>query len=677
MPNSSRGSLTVAAVAFCLAVLATVGTCVFDSLEIGGTSYSFVGWSSASKEESYQSCTLTNGAFTIQGASGSLSGDSTLPSGILGFSNLRVENGYIVVNKYFPRNTKFTIKGASGTVAAGKPFVDANTAIYSDQLSIVVVDSTLSWAASQSGQSVVRAPFTIQLSSSLFVLGSTVAQASSVVEVTGPSSISQMSTLAVDYSKCTGCAKGLVYFTDFVRVWDRSMLRLSHSSVKDTVGAPLIGMAQSASASVAVDNSLFVVENVSSPTSNLINTAVIMGTNAQVTLRAVSVKSIGGTMTGSVTAQLLAADDIAQSIPSISVVPDTSCAAACVPTATADPACKCTCGTDMPNTNFCTAMEDPYADYAYLGCSAGCTKCLNESACLKCGPNYEMLPDMTCSLAGLVCADPNCDRCTTYGQCIQCSDGYGLTSTGACVRCTVPGCKTCSANANVCTACLGGSVPVNNVCPCTDANCVSCPSDPGTCTQCKPNYFLTPLFTCSEVPCSIENCMQCDPQNPSRCQKCVAPYEVDSYDGLCRLSDTCAVPNCKKCAAGTSRLCAECDAGYSLAADATSCRNANPQACEVEHCNTCVSGDSTRCTSCDAGYYVSNGKCLAVRSCYVSNCAQCMMLDNTKCSTCMNGYLITSSYRCVSQNVINGAAAPHSLWMAAAVLLASVATYLA
>ncbi|XQJ24392.1 surface antigen-like protein [Leishmania guyanensis] len=317
---------------------------------------------------------------------------------------------------------------------------------------------------------------------------------------------------------------------------------------------------------------------------------------------------------------------------------------------------------------------------------AFCSTCATAAAdtCIKCADGYTTDSKGFCVNQ---CTIQNCDMCYTdnAADCQLCSTESTWSTTG-CLSgtsgCRIGHCTTCLAgDHSTCVACESGYTLSAGYCfsskSCADANCVSCPSDPGTCTQCKPNYFLTPLFTCSEVPCSIENCMQCDPQNPSRCQKCVAPYEVDSYDGLCRLSDTCAVPNCKMCAAGTSRLCAECDAGYSLAADATSCRNANPQACEVEHCNTCVSGDSTRCTSCDAGYYVSNGKCLAVRSCYVSNCAQCMMLDNTKCSTCMNGYLITSSYRCVSQNVINGAAAPHSLWMAAAVLLASVATCLA
>ncbi|KAG5487454.1 hypothetical protein LSCM1_07408 [Leishmania martiniquensis] len=707
MRSSSRDSLAVAAVAACLALLVSVGTCVFDSEELSGASFSFVGWSPASKEESYQSCTLTNGVFTIQGAAGSLSDDFTLPPGILRFSSLSLSNGYIVIDKHFPRKTEITIKGASGTVAAGKPFIDADTAIYSDQLSIVVMDSTFSWAAAQSGQSVVRAPSTIQLSSSLFVLGSTLKHASSAVEVTGPSSISQKSALAVDYAKCTGCAEGLVHFTDFARVWDRSILRISHSSVRGAAGKPLLGMARSGR--MVVDNSLYVVENVSSATSHLIDAAVSMGAGARVTLRAVTVKSIGATMSGSVTAQLVFADDIPQNIPSIAEVPSTGCAAACVPTATADSACTCNCGTDMPYKNFCTAMADPYATYAYLECSPGCTKCFNETACLECGPSYEKLPDMTCSLRTIPCKDPNCNTCTAYGQCTACKDGYGLTSANACVRCSVADCKSCPVDANVCIMCLDGSEPVNNMCPCTDVNCASCPSDTSTCTECKdgyglvdgacvecqeehcvhcdddakkctkcaPSYYLTPLLTCSPVPCNIEHCAKCDPQKPSRCQECAAPYVVDSYDGLCRLSDVCAVPNCKTCKPDTSRLCAECDAGYTLSADATSCNDPTTQPCNVEHCSTCVEGDSTRCAYCDSGYYVSNGKCEAVQACYVSNCAQCMLSDSTRCSTCINGYLLTSSYRCVSQTIVNDVAAPYPLWMAVTVLLTSVLAYLA
>ncbi|GET85622.1 surface antigen-like protein [Leishmania tarentolae] len=665
MRSSNRSSLAVAAVAACLTVLATMVTGLIDSKEIGGTSFTFVGWSSSSKQETYQSCTLTSNAFTIQGASTSLSDDTTLPPGNLQFSQLRVSGGYIVVANYFPRSTSITIKGASGIVHAEKPFIDASSAIYSNRLSIVVTDSDLRWDTAEAHQSVVRAPSFIQLSSALFVIGITVAEASSIVEVVGQSSISQMSVLAVDYTKCTGCAQGLVYFS-FLHLWDRSLLRISHSSVKGADGTPLIGVAQGADTGVKVDKSLFVVENVASPTSNLINAPATIGDGGQLTLRTVTVKNIGGRITGSVKAKLLTADDSAQQIPSTSLVPDTGCADACVPPTTVDADCKCTCSADMPNRNFCTAMNDPYTNYVYLGCSVGCTKCSNETACLECGAGYNLVGTV-CSLIGGECTDPNCKTCTTPGQCTDCHNGYGLTSSNACVRCSVAHCKSCPTNPGTCTMCLSGSEPVGNVCtPCSNANCVSCPggantctqcasgyrlvdgtceqcqvsdclncdNDPSKCTQCAPNYYLNSLSTCSPAACGIKHCTQCDEQTPSRCQHCETPYTVDSYDGLCMLSGTCSVANCTTCQAGTSKVC----------------------------------------TTCDTNYYLTDGKCKAMPDCYVANCAQCMLLDSTKCSTCLRDYTLTTSYICVS--ITSGAATAYSLWVAAAALLVSVATHL-
>ncbi|KPI82436.1 surface antigen-like protein [Leptomonas seymouri] len=80
---------------------------------------------------------------------------------------------------------------------------------------------------------------------------------------------------------------------------------------------------------------------------------------------------------------------------------------------------------------------------------------------------------------------------------------------------------------------------------------------------------------------------------------------------------------------------------------------------------------------CASGYYVLNGQCAPASTCYVANCAQCMLRDGTKCSTCRNGYLLSSTYTCLSQHInVNGATAPHSPWVAAAVLLASAITYL-
>ncbi|KAG5487791.1 hypothetical protein LSCM4_07469 [Leishmania orientalis] len=326
------------------------------------------------------------------------------------------------------------------------------------------------------------------------------------------------------------------------------------------------------------------------------------------------------------------------------------------------------------DTSTCTQCKDGYG--LVKGTCAECEvehcdHCDNDVGnCTKCASSYYLTPLFTCSQ--VPCNIEHCIKCDPKkpSRCQQCAAPYVVDSDANCVSCT--------GDTSTCTQCKDGYGLVKGTCAeCEVEHCDHCDNDVGNCTKCASSYYLTPLFTCSQVPCNIEHCIKCDPKKPSRCQQCAAPYVVDSYDGLCRLSNVCSVPNCKMCRADTSRLCAECDAGYSLSADATSCSDPTTQSCQVEHCNTCVEGDSTRCAYCDTGYYVSNGKCQAVEACYVSKCAQCMLRDSTKCSTCMSGYLLTSSYRCVSQRIVNGVVSPYSLWMTAAVLLASVAASLA
>ncbi|KAG5487453.1 hypothetical protein LSCM1_07407 [Leishmania martiniquensis] len=338
--------------------------------------------------------------------------------------------------------------------------------------------------------------------------------------------------------------------------------------------------------------------------------------------------------------------------------------------------------------SICTKCDDGYitdsdglcvsdcrvqnCDMCYTGDSAECQLCAADNQWSSKG----------CSAATGGCRVGHCTTCAVgdSSTCAACESDYTLTA-GYCMpsrSCTDVNCASCPSDTSTCTECKDGYGLVDGACvECQEEHCVHCDDDAKKCTKCAPSYYLTPLLTCSPVPCNIEHCAKCDPQKPSRCQECAAPYVVDSYDGLCRLSDVCAVPNCKTCKPDTSRLCAECDAGYTLSADATSCNDPTTQPCNVEHCSTCVEGDSTRCAYCDSGYYVSNGKCEAVQACYVSNCAQCMLSDSTRCSTCINGYLLTSSYRCVSQTIVNDVAAPYPLWMAVTVLLTSVLAYLA
>ncbi|KAK7198312.1 surface antigen-like protein [Novymonas esmeraldas] len=706
MRHVSCGRVVAAGALMCIAVFATVGVCV-DSVELAGSVFDFAGWNANSEQGTYSSCTVTNGFFTIRGNPSSLSESPTLPAGAVSITELQLSNGYIVINQFLPANSIITIDHASGRITAGMPLLDASTVDFANGLKIVVSDSTVEWATAQSGQSVVSTPSNIRTSSALFVLGVTATRAASMVAIPNPEiRLGGTSVVAVDYATCTGCTDGLVYFGAATQIWESSMLRISHSRISGAVGTPLIGVAPAVT--VSVTSSLLIVENVSAPQSNLVSGTVSVDSLSTATLRAVTLANIGAQVTGKVTAQLLTAADIAQQIPSIDEKPSSGCAAACVPPAAAGGDCKCVCGANMPHMNFCTAMADPYASYVFKDCSSGCSTCKNETACSQCRAGFQIQQDMTCALIGTDCKVQNCSNCSPQGVCLTCEDGFGLTAAGACVPCGVPGCKNCPVDANICKTCLNGAAPVDNTCACTVPHCVSCPSSAGTCsacaegyglvnnvcercsdpncircdgnvnkcTDCAATYYVTPQGTCAQGSCKIPHCELCDPANPSRCQRCTSPYLVDSYDGLCRLATDCAVPQCKQCVAGTSRKCEKCNDGYDLSSDRTACNTPTPP-CDVQHCQKCVDGDRTRCAYCNTGYYVSQGRCLPVQACYVANCAQCMLSDSAKCSTCMNGYLLTSSYHCVSQRIINGAAAPRALWVAAAVLLASAATYLA
>jgi hypothetical protein len=354
----------------------------------------------------------------------------------------------------------------------------------------------------------------------------------------------------------------------------------------------------------------------------------------------------------------------------------------------------------------CATCVDGYTLDASNNCvstctAANCDLCYAGSTtdCKLCASGYTW-KNSQCVLAS-GCRVGHCTSCegenlsasaskVNEAVCAICDSGY-VVSNGYCMpkqTCTDPHCASCPSSPSQCTTCNAGYGLVNGVCTaCADPHCNHCDNDVNVCTGCALNWFLTRYATCSPVACSLEYCLMCNATNPTRCVQCQSPRIVDVATGRCFLSGNCSVANCEKCSATSASLCETCKAGYLPSTDMKTCSatasststptNSPTGGCRVPNCQTCVASNPDTCQTCNNGYYVSNGQCVLTGSCYVENCAQCMLRDSSKCSTCRNGYLLSSTFTCLSQHVSNGAAAPHSLWVAAAVLLASALTYLA
>lgn len=104
-----------------------------------------------------------------------------------------------------------------------------------------------------------------------------------------------------------------------------------------------------------------------------------------------------------------------------------------------------------------------------------------------------------------LCDISNCQRCnfaTDPIQCSQCQPGYTLSDTGVC-ECGIEYCSVCS-------------------------------EVPGKCSECNIGYILTDGVC--EVPCKVENCLQCVETSGSRCNACQRGYVL--VDGQCNDRDT-------------------------------------------------------------------------------------------------------------------------------------------
>jgi hypothetical protein len=159
------------------------------------------------------------------------------------------------------------------------------------------------------------------------------------------------------------------------------------------------------------------------------------------------------------------------------------------------------------------------------------------------------------------------------------------------LNCKFP-CLSCVDNQPAsCLSCFSGSKLSGNTCM-PDSSCNATSS----CTDCGQvqGYFLLngQCFPCA----SIQNCVQCDSQNPSICSICQDGYFINS--GSC---SSCPA-SCSQCI--STQLCTTCSLGYTLAFDqaqGTCLQCSSP-------CATCIQSTSY-CTSCVDGFTKKGWKC--------------------------------------------------------------------
>lgn len=253
----------------------------------------------------------------------------------------------------------------------------------------------------------------------------------------------------------------------------------------------------------------------------------------------------------------------------------------------------------------------------------GCLTCspLDPNVCYLCfAPTILNKTKSTCDLPQ--CTISNCLICNATGQCTSCKAGYGL-SNSQCQKCSVTGCRSCSASADSCdsNSCMLGYVYYLNpstskgVCqPCSSGCDICSTSDLSACSSCSAGYYaqadssgINRCVTC------FANCKECSSANV--CTKCVTGY-IPSADGSsCTLkcSDSCLT-----CDQSSASKCLSCYAGSVL--------NTTLNKCMVDmSCNATAS-----CLICGDGYVLNAGNCLQCQT-TDPNCLGCSSTDLTVC----------------------------------------------
>lgn len=236
-------------------------------------------------------------------------------------------------------------------------------------------------------------------------------------------------------------------------------------------------------------------------------------------------------------------------------------------------------------------------------CPDNCEYCQgNANVCLSCTPGYGKQNDTESGTVKCAKCPDNCLICENYQMCSRCAEGYNLEKdedgmkTGRCIK--------------------------------IDENCYMYADNGKFCTQCNSNYALKITVTngvaTSECIKCHDSCMECDPENPTKCIYCNSGYRrIFEEKDPTKMCKKC-IDNCKECNDDTT--CESCMTGFGVNEELT-CSE-----CVDTNCIECPY-DSKYCRMCKDGFNLVSGVC---RTC-PENCKDCTY-DVNLCSICDDGY---------------------------------------
>lgn len=295
------------------------------------------------------------------------------------------------------------------------------------------------------------------------------------------------------------------------------------------------------------------------------------------------------------------------------------------------------------NTMQCVQCLPGYTLNSSFRCvPQNCAQVNNQGNCAQCLPNFMMVGNI-CLIAITNCAQYN----NMTGLCIQCLQGYNLSSDGlscsltdlyclnygpqgvclTCINgyylrsgiCTIfpTGCNSVNQN-YFCVACLSQYTLVSGYCVLTINNCAT--YNVSGCFMCISNYYLS-KNACYPFP----NYCQSFDTGLLRCINCISGYTLNQTTYICsKVSDNCANYNAQG-------QCLYCFYRYYLLGGKC-----------YPYPNWCINVDFLgNCISCAFGSVLQNGLCVAAsgRNMY------CLKFDsvNLICLVCISGYSFCES----------------------------------
>jgi hypothetical protein len=164
-------------------------------------------------------------------------------------------------------------------------------------------------------------------------------------------------------------------------------------------------------------------------------------------------------------------------------------------------------------------------------CSPYCAVCVDFNQCLACvnvttlfanqcysacPPGYQMSSQVNSTINSYICQQCSSSCLTCRGSspydCLSCNTGYFWLNGSSCVS-TCPVGLYSNSNSQSCLPCPYG--------------CASCVS-PNNCTTCINNFVLSSTRICqgNSSTCNSSNCLNCLPNNSSRCAQCNTGYNL-------------------------------------------------------------------------------------------------------------------------------------------------------